>query len=324
MCVRAIQLVTDRLCLTDPEWQSKELVGEAEMWKKTGILRATKRYTTVDCDCDEQLHQADVMEFERDGKTKYMAFCALTGGAREVKEEELIGYTFQPAKVAELFHSLFRCRADVEMIIPGRLWKMGRSGVPVAGRSRDIYFTPRLNDDPQDIYSKLPDTKTPLLIVGSSRYSKCPDNPYDDNRIVSLDTILMIQDDKWALDMEWLHQLAGDGPDEEPEPETRDATATTVGAMKKALHEYLETQYRHYCHELSRGNGSQLLKPITQEHLAERIGKSKPRVSALLELKVKFEKCKHPEIRAMWDASHNLEKMIAYGNKHWGSRRRTA
>ena len=37
-------------------------------------------------------------------------------------------------------------------------------------------------------------------------------------------------------------QLAGDGPDEEPEPETRDATATTVGAMKKVLHEYLETQ----------------------------------------------------------------------------------
>lgn len=60
MCVRAIQLVSDRLCLTDPEWQSKELVGEAEMWKKAGILRATKRYTTVDCDCDEQLHQADV------------------------------------------------------------------------------------------------------------------------------------------------------------------------------------------------------------------------------------------------------------------------
>ena len=94
--------------------------------------------------------------------------------------------------------------------------------------------------------------------------------------------------------------------------------------MKKALHEYLETQYRNYCHELSRGNGSQLLKPITQEYLAERIGKSKPRVSALLELKVKFEKCKHPEIRAMWDASHDLELMIAYGNKHWGSRRRTA
>ena len=75
-------------------------------------------------------------------------------------------------------------------------------------------------------------------------------------------------------DMEWLHQLACDGPDEEPEPETRDATATTVGAMKKALHEYLETQYRHYCNELRGGNGSQLLKPITQEYLAERIGKA--------------------------------------------------
>nr|DAI45336.1 MAG TPA: KorB domain [Caudoviricetes sp.] len=324
MCVRAIQLVADRLCLTDPEWQSKDLVGEAEMWKKAGILRATKRYTTVDCDCDEQLHQADVMEFERDGKTKYMAFCSLTGGAREVKEEELIGYTFQPAKVAELFHSLFRCRADVEMIIPGRLWKMGRSGVPVAGRSRDIYFTPRLNDDPQDIYSKLPDTKTPLLIVGSSRYSKCLTNPYEDNRIVSLDTILMIQDDKWALDMEWLHQLASDAPDEEPEPETRDATATTVGAIKKVLHEYLETQYRHYCNELRKGDGSQLAKPITQEFLAERIGKSKPRVSALLELKTPLKKCKHPEIRALWDASHDLNLMVSYGNKHWGSRRKTA
>ena len=76
--------------------------------------------------------------------------------------------------------------------------------------------------------------------------------------------------------------------------------------------------------ELSRGNGSQLLKPITQEHLAERIGKSKPRVSALLELKVKFEKCKHPEIQAMWDASHDLDLMIAYGNKHWVRRQRTA
>ena len=90
---------------------------------------------------------------------------------------------------------------------------MGRSGVPVAGRSRDIYFTPHLNDDPQDIYDNLPDSKTPLRIVGSSRYSKSPDNPYEDNRIISLDAILMIQDGKWALDMEWLHQLAGDAPD---------------------------------------------------------------------------------------------------------------
>ena len=139
MCVKAMQLVTDRLCLTNPEWQSKELVGEAELWKTSGILRATKRYTTVDCDCDEQLHQAEVMEFERDGKTKYMAFCSLTGGAREVKEEELIGYTFQPAKVAELFHTLLKCRDDVEVIIPGRLWKMGRTGVPIAGRIINIF-----------------------------------------------------------------------------------------------------------------------------------------------------------------------------------------
>ena len=261
------------------------------------------------------------MEFERDGKTKYMAFCSLTGGAREVKEEELIGYTFQPAKVAELFHSLFRCRADVDMIIPGRLWKMGKTGVPVAGRSRDLYFTPRLNDDPQDIYAALPDSKTPLLIVGSSRYSKCLENPYEDNRIVSLDTVLMIQNGKWELDMEWLHQLANDAPDEEPEPETRDATATTVGAIKKVLHEYLETQYRHYCNELRKGNGSQLAKPITQDHLAGRVGKSKPRISALLELRTPFEKCKHPEIRVMWDASHDLNLMVAYGNKHWGSRK---
>ena len=64
MCVKAMQLVTDRLCLTNPEWQSKELVGEAELWKTSGILRATKRYTTVDCDCDEQLHQAEDQCFE--------------------------------------------------------------------------------------------------------------------------------------------------------------------------------------------------------------------------------------------------------------------
>lgn len=324
MCVRAIQLVSDRLCLTDPEWQSKELVGEAEMWKKAGILRATKRYTTVDCDCDEQLHQADVLEFERDGKTKYMAFCALTGGAREVKEEELVGYTFQPRKMAELFHSLLKCREEVEELIPGRLWKMGRTGVPIAGRSRDIYFTPRLNEEPQDIYAALPDAKTPLLIVGSSRFSKSPENPFEDNRVISLDAILMIQNDKWVLDMEWLHQLACDGLDEEPEPETRDATATTVGAIKKALHQYLEEQYRYYCNEIRRGRGAQLLKPITQDYLAECIGKSKARVSALLELKVPIDRCKNIEIRAMWEASHDIEKMVAYGQKHWGRKNRVA
>lgn len=111
-----------------------------------------------------------------------MAFCALTGGAREVKEEELVGYTFQPRKMAELFHSLLKCREEVEELIPGRLWKMGRTGVPIAGRSRYIYFTPRLNDEPQDIYAALPDAKTPLLIVGSSRFSKSPENPFEDNR----------------------------------------------------------------------------------------------------------------------------------------------
>ena len=123
--------------------------------------------------------------------------------------------------MAELFHSLLKCREEVEELIPGRLWKMGRTGVPIAGRSRDIYFTPRLNEEPQDIYAALPDAKTPLLIVGSSRFSKSPENPFEDNRVISLDAILMIQNDKWVLDMEWLHQLACDGLDEEPEPVLR-------------------------------------------------------------------------------------------------------
>ena len=111
---------------------------------------------------------------------------------------------------------------------------------------------------------------------------------------------------------------------QQQEPETRDATATTVGAIKKALHQYLEEQYRYYCNEIRRGRGAQLLKPITQDYLAECIGKSKARVSALLELKVPIDRCKNIEIRAMREASHDIEKMVAYGQKHWGRKNRVA
>ncbi len=320
MCVRAIQLVSDRLCLTDPEWQSKELVGEAEMWKKAGILRSTKRYTTVDCDCDEQLHQADVLEFERDGKTKYMAFCALTGGAREVKEEELVGYTFQPRKMAELFHSLLKCREEVEELIPGRLWKMGRTGVPIAGRSRDIYFTPRLNDEPQDIYAALPDAKTPLLIVGSSRFSKSPENPFEDNRVISLDAILMIQDDKWVLDMEWLHQLACDGLDEEPEPVDKGSRADTVDAVKNVLYEHLRSAYSYYCDQIEKGNGRKLLKPPTMAWIGKQVGKDRTTVSRIIEPDVPDRNARYLEVHALWKACNDIDLLAQYGQSHWGNK----
>lgn len=320
MCVRAIQLVSDRLCLTDPEWQSKELVGEAEMWKKAGILRATKRYTTVDCDCDEQLHQADVLEFERDGKTKYMAFCALTGGAREVKEEELVGYTFQPRKMAELFHSLLKCREEVEELIPGRLWKMGRTGVPIAGRSRDIYFTPRLNDEPQDIYAALPEAKTPLLIVGSSRFSKSPENPFEDNRVISLDAILMIQDDKWVLDMEWLHQLACDGLDEEPEPVDKGSRADTVDAVKNVLYEHLRSAYSYYCDQIEKGNGRKLLKPPTMAWIGKQVGKDRTTVSRIIEPDVPDRNARYLEVHALWKACNDIDLLAQYGQSHWGNK----
>lgn len=320
MCVRAIQLVSDRLCLTDPEWQSKELVGEAEMWKKAGILRSTKRYTTVDCDCDEQLHQADVLEFERDGKTKYMAFCALTGGAREVKEEELVGYTFQPRKMAELFHSLLKCREEVEELIPGRLWKMGRTGVPIAGRSRDIYFTPRLNDEPQDIYAALPDAKTPLLIVGSSRFSKSPENPFEDNRVISLDAILMIQDDKWVLDMEWLHQLACDGLDEEPEPVDKGSRADTVDAVKNVLYEHLRNAYSYYCDQIEKGNGRKLLKPPTMAWIGKQVGKDRTTVSRIIEPDVPDRNARYLEVHALWKACNDIDLLAQYGQSHWGNK----
>lgn len=320
MCVRAIQLVSDRLCLTDPEWQSKELVGEAEMWKKAGILRSTKRYTTVDCDCDEQLHQADVLEFERDGKTKYMAFCALTGGAREVKEEELVGYTFQPRKMAELFHSLLKCREEVEELIPGRLWKMGRTGVPIAGRSRDIYFTPRLNDEPQDIYAALPDAKTPLLIVGSSRFSKSPENPFEDNRVISLDAILMLQDDKWVLDMEWLHQLACDGLDEEPEPVDKGSRADTVDAVKNVLYEHLRSAYSYYCDQIEKGNGRKLLKPPTMAWIGKQVGKDRTTVSRIIEPDVPDRNARYLEVHALWKACNDIDLLAQYGQSHWGNK----
>lgn len=321
MCVRAIQLVSDRLCLTDPEWQSKELVGEAEMWKKAGILRATKRYTTVDCDCDEQLHQADVLEFERDGKTKYMAFCALTGGAREVKEEDLVGYTFQPRKMAELFHSLLQCREEVEELIPGRLWKMGRTGVPIAGRSRDIYFTPRLNDDPQDIYAALPDAKTPLLVVGSSRFSKNTEKPFEDNRIVSLDTILMIQNEKWALDIDWLHQLACDGLDDDPEPIDKGSRADTVEAIKEVLLEHLRSAYSYYCDQISKGNGRKLLKPPTMSWIAGQVGKNRTTVSRIIEPDVADRNARYIEIHALWKACNDVDLLAQYGKSKWGQKK---
>jgi len=175
--------------------------------------------------------------------------------------------------------------------------------------------------DAQSIYDHLPDSKTPLLVIGSSHAVPDYYGRYDDNRVVMLDSVLVAEKGEWSLDYDWLNTLANDAPKEEPVPETRDATGATVAAIQKALHLYLEAAFRNYCENVHKGNGAQMPKPaLTLTALAELIGKDKSRVSRLLELRKPLERCAHKEIRIQWEAAHDISLMVEYGRRYWGRR----
>lgn len=93
----------------------------------------------------------------------------------------------------------------------------------------------------------------------------------------------MIQDDKWVLDMEWLHQLACDGLDEEPEPVDKGSRADTVDAVKNVLYEHLRSAYSYYCDQIEKGNGRKLLKQPTMAWIGKQVGKDRTTVSRIIE-----------------------------------------
>ena len=150
-------LVTDRLCTGDPEWECRALEDEAAIWKKSGILKPTRRRSSVWCTCGET-HVAEVEDGPRlDGSYGPIAYCSCSGHFYPVDKEDLISYTFDVKRMLEVLAGLLRCRGDVAEVIPGRLWRLGKSGVAIGGRSREIYFAPRLTKDAQVIYDRLPD-----------------------------------------------------------------------------------------------------------------------------------------------------------------------
>lgn len=319
-----MRMVTDRLCTSDPEWENRELVDEAVIWKDTGILKATGRYNCVRCTCGET-HTAEVEDGRRrDGSYGPIAHCCYTGHAFPVEPEDLISYTFDPNRMLEILSELLRCREEPVEVIPDRLWKMGKSGVAIGGRSRDVYFATRMTQrNTQETYDRLPDSKTPLLVVGSSHMIPDWHGRYDDNRVIMLESILIPQNGKWTLDLEWLNTLANDALEEEPVPETRDATGATVEAIQKALHLYLEAAFRNYCEQIRKGNGAQMPKPaLTLTALAKMVQKDKSRVSRLLELRKPLEQCSHAEIRIQWESTQDITMMVQYGKKYWGRKYR--
>ena len=321
--MNVMRMVTDRLCTGDPEWEYRELVDEAAVWKKSGILKPNRRRSSVWCTCGES-HVAEVEDGPRlDGSYGPIAYCCRSGHFYPVEKEDLISYSFDANRMMEVLAGLLRCRGDVVAVIPGRLWKIGKSGVAIGGRSREIYFAPRLTKDADSIYDRLPDTKTPLLIVGSSHLQKDYRGRFDDSRVVLLDEILSVQKGEWVLDTGWLDTLTTDKIEEPPPPATRDSTGATVGEIKKALHIYLEAAFRNYCEQLTKGNGRQMPKErLTLTALAGIVGKDKSRISRLLEIRKPLDKCTNLEIRLMWDATQDIELMAEYGRKNWGRKYR--
>ena len=310
MRMNPVRVVTERLCQTSPEWEYADLTGEAAIWRDSGIIKATGRYSSVKCTCGET-HDAEV----EDG----FAYCGLTGHRFPVKPEDLLIYTFDPIRMVETITELMRCREAPVEVIPARLWKMGKSGVPVAGRSRDLFFSPRMTGNAQDVYDALPNTKTPLLIVGSSRLQPDNNGKIDDNRIIMLDSVLSVEDGLLVLDNAWMSSLVSDAPEENVTPKRRESTGETVEWMKRALERYLEAAFRNYCEKISKGQGRQMPeKRLTLAALGDMIGVDESWCSRLLELKKPIEQCEQKELRHMWDSTQDIDYMVAYGAKKWG------
>ena len=314
MRMNAVRVVTERLNQASPEWEHSDLTGEAAVWRDTGIIRATGRWSCVKCTCGET-HDAEV----EDG----YAYCSFTGHRFRVKPEDLLVYTFQPNRMVEVLTELMKCREEPVEVIPARLWKMGKSGVPIVGRSRDIFFAPCMTGNARDIYDALPNTKTPLLIVGSSRLSPDTGNRFDDSRIVMLDSVLTIEGGALMLDFDWLGSQVSDAIEDTVTPKRKESRGDTVEHLQHTLDLYLEAAFSNYCVELNRGHGRQMLEPrLTLSALAEMAGISTGWCSHILELKKPIEKCRHMQLRHAWDSTQDIDLMVAYGKKHWGKKNR--
>lgn len=101
-----------------------------------GVLRPGKTASHVICDeCGEQ-HKACSVKYP-DGTTRLFVHCP-ENGRSEVKREQLLQWAVSFEAMAKAVASGLDLSGQVEDVIPGRLWSLGKT--TIGGRSRDVFL----------------------------------------------------------------------------------------------------------------------------------------------------------------------------------------
>lgn len=301
------------LNLPDAVWTLREIGTPEHPLVTSGILKRRPLSKRVLCPCGGG-HWEDVDSCRAaDGSKRFRVFCGDTSHIIAIQSEALMEWEVDFNALAVWLSKLFQGREDVATVLPGRLWDLGNSAIPIAGMQRRVFFAPRLNQNAGQVHDSLPAGKTHLLIVGASQIEYSEGMP---DRIFRLPEVLNSDAGEVVLNIELMSQRLAKPPEEKKTRKPSGSRADAAEKLKEVLKEHLRSTYSFYSDALEKGKSKQFMEPPTLEFLGEQIGRNKSTVSRIL-----ADKSYH-EIQVLWDTCNSFDLLKEYGNSHWGKRRR--
>ena len=295
---------------TPPILSADELVvfpaGKVEAFRKAGLLQPGETARFITCrECADD-HAAKVEHISGpDGKSRFFAVCP-QNGRFEVSRERLLQccVDFEPVLVAVI--AALGAAGDLETVVPGRVWKLGRA--TLGGRTRTLWAVRGMAwPDAAVVAREVPKGRSPVVFVfGRLPTDGLLDVPPDS--LVELRGVVSLRSGELAVATEAVDgQIRGVAAEPHAKKaKKRSSRAACIDALKKALREHLIAARDHAYSSRNKDQGPKLLLRPTQQQLADRLNVS---VSAVCRA---INDSSDRELPILWDMANDIHQIMKY------------
>ena len=277
-----------------------------EILDRLGFLNAgpTTRFATCpECE-DGHVEEYEALPNAQDEKTFFIP-CPVHERV-EVDRKSLMQTTISFQPLVDLLADGFDVNGNVQEIVPGRLWNVGRA--TLVGQSRPVWMARGLClRDSLDWACKLPTGKSPVVFVAGTQPSLSL-HPLSPGQIIELHSVVSLDENRLTLNIEAVrNHLAREAPQVVKKNPTRKRSkrAGTIDALKRELHAYILGMKNRI--SLTEDSEDPFGLPhLTQKALADLIGDNETNVSRAL------NDPNERELAILYETANNWEMIRKY------------
>jgi hypothetical protein len=186
----------------EPQWTAEMVArwppGVFDRLREAGFLQQAKARSLIRCPNCADRHLTEVLVRQGpDGRTRTFIAC-LEAGRFEVSPESLRCWTIDFDRVAQALAGAMSLAAAVTPLLPGRLWRLGRTNWQDA--SREVVLTRGLRwPDGADVVDRIGSLRKPIVLIAG----ECPPAQIWRGRVpavVSLPGIVCMEQERLVLD----------------------------------------------------------------------------------------------------------------------------